>query len=328
MGREQLVFSAVGHYGDIHRCVIWTSIRHVDVTNGTRAGPIVSKRPRITQSRPSTNHGRGQPLPIHPELVGSKFSGVRRDLRGYGCKRREEKCAYNSARHFRRSHPDQLRKTMKFSATATLPLLLLLLGTRVLANHNESVGDTVCAEGYAMDYYCIERGTLFDNPSIVSLEGPDQHSVMCLIDVPECAAGAYEVLLPPEGGSGNYSRGYQLDNSTKAELFALARSVGVCSSCTGSGTIERGLAIVVQGKVVTAAAGDDPPTITGSVSLSNASSPVCTGEGGPTPGTVLTVLEIPVFVRHENVSHIELAQPRRRLLQRPRPRQPLLRRRK
>ena len=28
-----------------------------------------------------------------------------------------------------------------------------------------------------MDYYCIDRGTLLDNPSVVTLEGPDQHSV-------------------------------------------------------------------------------------------------------------------------------------------------------
>lgn len=32
-------------------------------------------------------------------------------------------------------------------------------------------------EGFVMDYYCIDRGTLLDNPSVVTLEGPDQHSV-------------------------------------------------------------------------------------------------------------------------------------------------------
>jgi hypothetical protein len=176
---------------------------------------------------------------------------------------------------------------MKFSPSAALTILLL--ASRVKGSHSASVGDTVCAEGYVMDYYCIDRGTLFDNPSVISLEGPDQHSVMCLIDVPECAAGAYEVLVPPQGGSGNYTRGYRLDNSTKTELFALARSVGVCSSCAANGTIQRGLAIAVQGKVVAAAAGDDPPTISGSVTLSNPSAPVCTSPANPTPGTILEV---------------------------------------
>ena len=32
-------------------------------------------------------------------------------------------------------------------------------------------------EGYVMDFYCIDRGTLLDNPNVNTLEGPDQHSV-------------------------------------------------------------------------------------------------------------------------------------------------------
>jgi hypothetical protein len=32
-------------------------------------------------------------------------------------------------------------------------------------------------EGYIMDNFCIERGTLLDNPDVITLEGPDQHSV-------------------------------------------------------------------------------------------------------------------------------------------------------
>jgi hypothetical protein len=28
-----------------------------------------------------------------------------------------------------------------------------------------------------MDYYCINRGTLLDNPRVSTLVGPDQHSV-------------------------------------------------------------------------------------------------------------------------------------------------------
>jgi len=32
-------------------------------------------------------------------------------------------------------------------------------------------------EGYIMDYFCIDRGTLLDNPSVRTLEGPGEHSV-------------------------------------------------------------------------------------------------------------------------------------------------------
>jgi hypothetical protein len=32
-------------------------------------------------------------------------------------------------------------------------------------------------EGYVMDYKCIELGTLVDNPTLVSLQNPDVHSV-------------------------------------------------------------------------------------------------------------------------------------------------------
>jgi hypothetical protein len=37
-----------------------------------------------------------------------------------------------------------------------------------------SVVDSV--EGFVMDTFCIERGTLLDKPDVVTLEGPDQHS--------------------------------------------------------------------------------------------------------------------------------------------------------
>ncbi len=33
------------------------------------------------------------------------------------------------------------------------------------------VGDKICVVGYIMDYFCIQRGTLFDNRSVETL-GP------------------------------------------------------------------------------------------------------------------------------------------------------------
>ena len=38
------------------------------------------------------------------------------------------------------------------------------------------VGDEICFEGFIMDSFCIERGTLLDAPTIISLQNPELHS--------------------------------------------------------------------------------------------------------------------------------------------------------
>ena len=63
-----------------------------------------------------------------------------------------------------------------------LQLRALLVSSVLIANLSlmsaakipVSVGDSICVAGYVMDYYCIERETLFDNNSIKTLssEGP------------------------------------------------------------------------------------------------------------------------------------------------------------
>jgi hypothetical protein len=168
-----------------------------------------------------------------------------------------------------------------------LPALasLLLQHIQVVsAQRGALVGEPVCAEGVAMDYFCVARGFLFDNPSVATLEGPFEHSVHCLIEVEECIGTPYEVLFPPVdgGGAGNatYSRGYRLDDAAKADVVALARRVGVCGSCEGGGTVERGLTVVVRGQVTAEAFGDVPPTISGTVALSDPDSPVCEAQAG------------------------------------------------
>ena len=35
----------------------------------------------------------------------------------------------------------------------------------------------VCIVGYVMDTFCIERGTLLDNPSVETLRNPELHSM-------------------------------------------------------------------------------------------------------------------------------------------------------
>jgi hypothetical protein len=174
-----------------------------------------------------------------------------------------------------------------------MPLLFALLTALALGNFNRvsvsaqsAVGDAVCAEGIAMDFFCIAMGFLFDNPSIATLEGPTEHSVHCLIEVTECISTPYEILLPPPSDgstSGLYTRGYRLDDTAKADVMALAKRVGSCGSCDGTGTIQRGLTVVVQGQVVQEAFSDVPPTISGTVALSDPGAPVCAVQQGATP---------------------------------------------
>lgn len=98
------------------------------------------------------------------------------------------------------------------------PILALLLlavshiSTVIYAEKIQvGVGDEICIAGYIMDYYCIERGTLFDNQSVRTLgsEGPVVHSVHCLIDVKSCWQSPYEVLMKLEN-SGEYGRAWRL----------------------------------------------------------------------------------------------------------------------
>jgi len=83
-----------------------------------------------------------------------------------------------------------------------------------------------------MDYFCIQNVNMIDNGR-VTLEEPDSHTVHCLVDVGICVRSAFEVLVDsPPGASTTYSRGYRLDDDSKADIISLARSVGSCSTCT------------------------------------------------------------------------------------------------
>eukprot|EP00966_Prymnesium_polylepis_P165981 3836661-Prymnesium_polylepis.1 len=49
-----------------------------------------------------------------------------------------------------------------------------------------------CVTGCIMDVFCINRGTLLDNPSVATLENPAAHSVHCLVDVGACYQSGFE----------------------------------------------------------------------------------------------------------------------------------------
>jgi len=112
-----------------------------------------------------------------------------------------------------------------------------------------------------MDYYCINNGNLVDRPSVRTLQGPDQHSVHCLVDVSFCRESEFEILLPlsddelrtTTNNGDLYKRGWRVDDEGRQELVNLARSIGEfpsCSTCTGEGSLKRGFHAGVVGHVL------------------------------------------------------------------------------
>ena len=96
-----------------------------------------------------------------------------------------------------------------------------------------AVGDEISVEGFIMDNFCIERGTLLDAPSIMTLEQPNLHSLHCLLDVPQCVGSNYEILLDPLPGQTMYRRGMTLDGASKQMVIDMAQELGTCDTCTG-----------------------------------------------------------------------------------------------
>jgi len=104
-----------------------------------------------------------------------------------------------------------------------------------------------------MDQYCIDRGTLLDNPSVRTLEAPERHSVHCLVDVGRCRNSAFWLLGAKAAGSRDHSRLFALDATGHDAIVDLAREVGSrsagCSTCTGQGTLRSGFQATVAGRL-------------------------------------------------------------------------------
>eukprot|EP00121_Abeoforma_whisleri_P016260 Awhi_evm1s14926 len=151
------------------------------------------------------------------------------------------------------------------------------------------MSDEICFEGFVMDNFCINRGTLLDAPSITTLINPDLHSLHCLLDVAQCTASGYELLSEPAEGSNTYGRAYRLDATGNTLVLAHGRSIGMggggCTTCTGgTGNETKGLRVTVKGKITTPATDSLPATIAVSEVLS--SDVGCVG-GNTEPDVVL-----------------------------------------
>eukprot|EP00804_Cyclotella_cryptica_P011832 CCRYP_015358-RA/>CCRYP_015358-RA protein AED:0.09 eAED:-0.09 QI:0/-1/0/1/-1/1/1/0/223 len=131
------------------------------------------------------------------------------------------------------------------------------------------VGDEVCITGYVVDNFCIELGNFLDNPSVKTLEHPEEHSFHCLLDVESCRDGGYQVLGEKNGDTGMHCLGFRL-NDTDAVVAAGQSSgqSGYCTSCTGdSAAPEYGWLATVKGTIVNM--GDGSNGITGTPILND-----------------------------------------------------------
>ena len=138
---------------------------------------------------------------------------------------------------------------MHMAAVRLALIFLLQNGLPVAAAPKE-----VCITGFIMDTFCIERGTLLDNPSVQTLENPEQHSIHCLADVPRCYNSGFEVLALTAAAeaakTGKYCRAFKLDAAGNTAAHDLARATGSadlgCSTCDG-GSMKMGFRATVKG---------------------------------------------------------------------------------
>ena len=164
------------------------------------------------------------------------------------------------------------RSFLRLGAAVLMLLLMILVSMQPFSlvygqEITITIGSEVCTEGYIMDEFCITLGTLLDNDKILTLEGPDQHSVHCLVDVDVCVESPYEILEDPTTTSnGLYVRAYRVDESVdngngKQLLVNLARNVGICSTCNGNGNLRKGMRAAVKGTITELQNGHIPPLL-------------------------------------------------------------------
>jgi len=128
------------------------------------------------------------------------------------------------------------------------------------------VGDEVCITGYVMDNFCINRGTLLDAPSVITLKNPEEHSFHCLLDVPVCYNSGFAVLGEKDAATDRHSVDFQLDD-TNASILEAGRALGSmegsCTECTSTmpDAPSVGYRATLKGKVTELGDGTVAPTL-------------------------------------------------------------------
>jgi hypothetical protein len=149
--------------------------------------------------------------------------------------------------------------------TSLVMLLLTMTNNMFMVAHaaetKVKVGSMICTTGYVMDSFCINRGTLFDNPTVDTLgpDGPIKHSVHCLIDVSSCVNSPFELLQGVDDDNSSFGRSWRVDNNDL--LVNYAKDIGECQSKGCTGTLKTGLRATVIAEVLDLGSSATPPLI-------------------------------------------------------------------
>ncbi|RHY97376.1 hypothetical protein DYB31_015420 [Aphanomyces astaci] len=176
-------------------------------------------------------------------------------------------------------------------------LVVLSVTSGASAQNCSAQGKNVTATGFVMDNYCIDLGKLMDNPTVKTLEGPEVHSIHCLVDLKPCVDSLYTLLAPPENGSKLYTVKYQLGaaGSALAKNYAenarlLGGKKGFTATVTGvdDGTpelkcVELSKTVEVDGKPLTLSSVSPVPS-TAAPDATTVATPTTTAQ--PTPSSV------------------------------------------
>ena len=132
-------------------------------------------------------------------------------------------------------------------------------------------GQEICVEGYLMDYLCIDRGTLVDNPDVESLsvgqDGPIVHSVHCILDVPDCVESPFHIVPPAVSGDAYFDQGWRLDDASKEAVIAVAQAEGVCDLDECVGNVERGLYLTMTATIASLGSNSAPAVLSGASNI-------------------------------------------------------------
>ena len=90
-----------------------------------------------------------------------------------------------------------------------------------------------------------------DNPTVITLEHPEEHSYHCTLDIDDCTESGYVVLTDKNEETGMHCLGFRLDDSEAIIAAGRAKGAqGFCQSCTGAqGSPEYGCRATIQGMV-------------------------------------------------------------------------------
>ena len=117
--------------------------------------------------------------------------------------------------------------------------------------------------GYVMDQKCIDLEKLLDNPSVITLQNPEQHSYHCLLDVGSCYNSGFTILAAPDQVGENHTVAFKFDSAANQMALMKGRAEGYqssCSTCTGTDSSKtRGFHVAILGTIEDETS--DPPVI-------------------------------------------------------------------